>query len=100
MSQIIERQLAVTSALEIEGSGSEIGCTERTTITAVANLVQHLLAQSVDARAQPGQTAELDIRVTADGQRVQVSGRVVVRWIVSARRRALGAVDKPLKSNG
>ena len=97
MPQIIERQLAVTSALEIEAGGSaETGAAAIVTATGVASLVWHLLAQSVTARAQPGQTSELTIRVTSDGQRVQIGGRVVVRWIVVERRRALDAVDTPL----
>ena len=93
MPQIIERQLAVTSALEIEASGQIGG---DAIVTGVASLVQHLLAQSAAARAQPGQTLELNIRVTLDGQVVQIGGRAMVRWIVCERQRALDAVEKPL----
>ena len=95
MPQIVEHVLAVTSSIEIEGLGAEPDA-EADAVTGVAHLVQHLLAQSVMARAQPGQISELNIRLMADGQRVQIGGRVVVRWIGAERRRALGAVDKPL----
>jgi hypothetical protein len=92
MPQIIAREFTVTSAMEID-TGSNA---ESVTAAGVIGLLQHLLAESTSARAQPGYTAELSIRVAADGQRVHFGGRAVVRWIASERWVAMEAVDTPL----
>lgn len=92
MQQIIARELTVTRDREI---ATDIN-PEYVTVAEVLDLLQHLLAESIAARAQPGQTTELFICVAADGQHVQIGGRVLVRWIVSERRRVVDAARGPL----
>jgi hypothetical protein len=92
MPRIIAREFAVTSTIEVETGNNA----ETVTVAGVISLLQHLLAESTAARAQPGHTAELSIRVAADGQRVQFGGRAVVRWIVAERWVALDGAEKPL----
>lgn len=94
MQRIYERRLVIDGFVALEPGR----CFEATVMEGVANLVQHLLMQTIEARLRPGQITELHIQVTSSEQHIQLDGQVRVAWIVVERdRQALSYVEVPVQ---
>lgn len=95
MQRIYERRLVIDGFVALEPGR----CFEVTVMEGVANLVQHLLMQTAEARLRPGQITELHIQVTASEQHIQLGGQVKVAWIVVERDRPmLSSAEVPLQA--